>query len=246
MWPCLRLIALAHTSATPASTSASTVRTLASTSVPIATTARSNWPTPSWRSASSSVLSACTTWVRVCDHFSTSSPSSSIASTSWPIRTSDCATAIPKRPSPMTTTDVWLLVRTFLANNGSLLGQVVVVVPGLERQRRRHRDGAHSSDVHQDDERRLGADRHLGDDTGRQPDGRERRDRLEQRDVEAEVGHQQDRHRPDRDDRDAEQRDGERLAERRAPDPAVGDVRVALAADLRPDDEGQQEERRHL
>src|SRR3712207_5316860 len=209
MWPCFLLIALAQTSVTPASTSASTVRTLASTSGPSATTARSDWPTPSCLHASSSCLSACTPRVKKWDHRSTSSPSSSIASTSWPIRTRDCATAMPKRPSPMTATEVWLLVRTFLANNGTLLGQVVVVVPGLEGQRRRHRDGAHSSDVHQDDERRLGADRHLGDDTGRQPDGRERRDRLEQRDVEAEVGHQQDRHRPDRDDRDAEQRDGE-------------------------------------
>src|SRR5215213_10216038 len=150
MWPCFLLIAFAQTSATPASTKARTVNTLASISVPIATTARSNWPTPSWRSASSSVLSAWTTYVSWSDHRSTSSGSSSIASTSCPIRTNDSATAVPKRPSPITTIEVDGWVRALLANNRALLGEVVVVVPVLERQCRRHRDGAHSSHVHQD------------------------------------------------------------------------------------------------
>ena len=41
---------------------------------------------------------------------------------------------------------------------------------------------------------------------------------------------------------DAEQRDGERLADGRVADPAVRDVGVVLAADLRPDREAEEEE----
>ena len=59
---------MAQISATPSSVRASTVSTLASMSVPMPTTARPNSATPSWRSASSSVESAWTTWVSRSDH----------------------------------------------------------------------------------------------------------------------------------------------------------------------------------
>ena len=64
MRACLALMALAHTSSMPSSTTLSTVSTLASMSVPMPTTARSNCSAPIWRSASVSVESAATTWVK--------------------------------------------------------------------------------------------------------------------------------------------------------------------------------------
>src|SRR5215213_1847720 len=170
IWPCLRVIALAQMSATPTSASATTVSTLASMSAPIATTARSKSPTPSWASACSSVLSAWTTWVSSSAQRSTSSASSSTARTSLPICTSDCATAVPNRPSPITTTEAASFVLCFLADNGALLRQVVVVVAGLQRERGGHGDGAHPADVHQHHQRELCGRGQVGGDAGRKAD----------------------------------------------------------------------------
>ena len=94
---------LAQMSEMPASSRLPAVITDASTLSPIATTAVSKSAALSCSSASTSVMSACT--VGICDDQRfTSSGSRSTASTSCPIASSVVATALPKRPSPTTST----------------------------------------------------------------------------------------------------------------------------------------------
>src|SRR5680860_476164 len=240
--PCLWVIALAQMSCTPASARASTVSTLASMSAPMATTACSKSATPSWCRACSSVESACATWVSSSDHLSTSSGLSSTAITSRFNRTSEDATETPNRPKPITSTGVASFLLFFLANDGSLLGQTVVTMAGLERQRRGYGDRAYSSNEHQRHQDQLCRCRKVRGDARRKPDGRESRDRLEEDHIEGVVSGHQDRHRADGDQSDSHQRDGERLTLSGAADPSVRDRRVRLPAHLRPDHECEQEE----
>ena len=80
---------------------------LASRSVPIATTARSNSWTESWRRASSSVESASTTWVSVAGE-RLHGLGVGVDAEHLGVRGSISSRAreVPKRPRPMTTTPV--------------------------------------------------------------------------------------------------------------------------------------------
>src|SRR5688500_10785305 len=187
MRACLALMAFAHTSSMPSSTTLSTVRTLASMSVPMPTTARSNCSAPIWRNASVSVESAATTWVKSLAYFCTMSARSSTASTSCPSWTSDRATDEPKRPRPITSTGAGF--PPDLANDRLLLGKVVPRGATTQDERGRRCNRAHSAHQHQDGDGHLRVDRQLRGQAGAQADGAARRRALERHLVELEVRH---------------------------------------------------------
>src|SRR5215207_8035266 len=117
------------------------------------TTARPRSWTPSWRRASLSVASACTTWVILSDQRCTKSAFSSIARTSCPRRINDSATAPPNLPSPMTTTPP--LDVEFLANYRTLLGKTVQPLAAAKCKCGRDGDATHAADEHQHDDHAL-------------------------------------------------------------------------------------------
>src|SRR5215207_1273568 len=126
---------------------------------------------------------------------------SSTASTSWPRRTSDRATDVPKRPSPTTRTG-WVEDAPLSANDRLLLGKVVARRSPPEYECRCRRNRADSSDEHQDYEDELGSGMEIGSDAGGEPDRRERRRDLEQHRVEVVVRHEHDHERRHRDEHD--------------------------------------------
>src|SRR4051812_24505202 len=116
---------------------------LASMSVPIATAARLKSAAPIWRSASTSVASACTTWVMSTAHACTVRGETSTPSTSLPSRVRVVARARPKRPRPMTR--VW----SSLANDRPLLGAAEQALPLAQHERDAQGDGPHAAQEHQ-------------------------------------------------------------------------------------------------
>src|SRR5258705_3636004 len=211
----------------------------------MATTAWPNSAMPSWRRASSSVESASTTWVSVSDQWVTSLGFSSIASTSWPMRTRESATCPPKRPRPMTTTLSGLLLG--LANDGSLLGIAVEPWPTLQGERGRGGDGADTSDEHEHDQDKVRRTRQARRDAGGEADRGERRGGLEQDLLERDlVGRGDQTQRAEGDQGDAEQGHRDGLPLDGLGDAAPPDHHVLAAPDLGPDDVRQQQERGEL
>ncbi|SLI05468.1 Uncharacterised protein [Mycobacteroides abscessus subsp. abscessus] len=92
---------------------------LASMFEPMPTTACGKSGTPNWASASASVVSTAETWVNSSAYCCTTAGLASSASTSVPWVTSSRASALPNRPSPITTTRVSGL--RGLPDNGALL-----------------------------------------------------------------------------------------------------------------------------
>ena len=100
--------ALAMTLPTPSCLSAMTANTLASTPDEIATIACSKSAAPIALSAASSAASSCTAWVTSGAISLTIVSLWSTARTSWPSAISSRAADAPKRPRPMTRTDVFM------------------------------------------------------------------------------------------------------------------------------------------
>src|ERR671910_667330 len=154
---------------------------LAWMSVPIATAARPKSPAPSWRRASRSVASACTTWVRSTAHACTTFGETSTPSTSWPRRTSAVARVLPKRPRLITR--IW----SSLANDRPFLGVAEEALALPDHQRDAERDGADAPQEHEDHQYGLAGRVEAARHPGREPGRRERGHALEERVRQPEV-----------------------------------------------------------
>ena len=218
-------------------------------SVPMPTTARRNSGTPSWRSASSSVASACTTWVSsvgplldqlevLVDAEHLVAEPDAVSSATWP----------PKRPRPMTTTLSLARVLPLSSQRSvapldsgragagccSASAEATAIVPTRPT----------NIEHDQDD---LRGRRQRRRDAGGQADRGERRGRLEQRLLERDrTGGGQEASVPAATSATPSSATVSACRCTALGDPAAADDDVRLAPDLGPDDVGEQEERGHL
>src|SRR3972149_6536880 len=202
IFPWGSVTALATMRLTPRSTSADVVRMLASMSVPMATTAVPNSPAPIWRSASTSVESASTTWVSPSRNAWTSLGALSTRRPSCPRLMRVSASPPPKRPRPMTRNSF-----SRLANDRSLLRETVEPLPLSERERKRERIRAGAAEEHERDQDGLAEVVELGRDPGGQTDGAESREGLEERLLERERARGHERERAEHDGVEGDQGD---------------------------------------
>src|SRR5918996_793760 len=224
-----------------------------STSLPIPTPALWNPAAPSCRSTPASVVSACTTWVSRSAWSCTRRASVSTPRTSNPSDSSSVASALPKRPSPMTRIcrparercagvaasgwkrGRWREGRS--ANDRPFLGETVGAVLLPEYERREQRDRTDAAQDHQAHGHQLGSRAQQRGGAGGEPHGAQRGDHLEQQVLPPHVADGEQQHRRGDDHADREQRDRQRLPLGRVGDAPPEHDDVRLAACLRPHDE---------
>src|SRR5688572_16716930 len=250
MAPWSSVAAFAMTCPTPRFLSAIVAKMLASIALLMATIAYSNSPAPTDRSAFSSVASSWTAWVTSGAMSLTIASPSSIASTSFPRRSSSRAAAAPNRPRPTTSTDDFMA--TPLPDGGSSDAHRLdcraradrLVARGKGEDERERSEPTHE---HRDGRDEAGRIREGRGETGRGTDSPERRDRFEHHlDERRPRGGELQQKADGEGDRDRQEGDRQRAVDEDVRDPATERSRGRQAARRRDDGHEQDAERVHL
>src|SRR5690554_2202031 len=236
--PCDWLIAFAQICGTFRSTRLAVMRTLDSMEDPVATTAMEKSWAPICLRASILRASAWTACVTRSDHFCTSAGFSSTTSTSRSSRSSCPAVAAPKRPNPMMSTGAsWGILST---NDGPLFWSPEKLAALGCRQSCGQGHCTNAARPHGGCKHVLAGIRQVFGQARTQPRRGERRDDVEQNEVERRLGQLKQEDGCRRHDRCAPQRHAHREAQYVGGDAPLESLHVVITARL-----GERGEKEH-